>query len=513
MSGSTHDAHGNVIGFKRRSDKAARDFSEVRGRNVLNKLIDGHPEDEERLLRAHALLDDDPNYASAMHSAALALRTGKIRVFVSYRFDVDTELARVVADAFRELSAGKVEVTLAADFVRNISGQDYKEVIEREIGRAHWFVLLLSDPKRHSDWCMYETGMFRASMTSKRVNRLICIHHPDTGLPGPIEEFQAVPAVAGRVAAFLEGLFREEQPMPGWDALNRDVADTDLVEFAERVVGRIRGPSRPVNFNYSVVIEVERPSTIGQAEVLDVCRIDTDNKTADLFGKVEPPATWGELVANVRQGGRHDQWLVELLAVIRKACQKNTFRPISGTFESNHGGRIMRPVLESMEQVSGGDTYLVRLIFVEDLYSTPVQAVSAEVLAFLTALRVNSRLRWELIERFAQVQWNEDQTDACAQVLSRIEREGQSFSQWDLDALGANYAEPVRAEIRAIVNRWRELRRTGPSAAHTGPGELDLAFRAYDFAAVKSLLSECADLINRFLQLSYPVMEDLNQLD
>jgi hypothetical protein len=507
------DVQGNVIGFNRRSDKRRRDFSAIRGRDVLDKLLQSNPDDADALRLAHELLAEEANYASAMHMAASTLRAGQIRVFISYRLDSDTELARAVAAAFRELSGGRVAVTLAADFTRDISGRDYKEVIGKEITRAHWFVLLLSNLGQNNDWCMYETGMFRASMVSNRINRLICIHHPQTRLPGPIQEFQSVPAESDRLHAFFQGLFLTSHPIPGWSALNDQVSEESMRAHADRVVQLMRGPSRPVNFNYRVTLEVTRPADDHTAADLDSCSIDTDTRTADLFGKVDPPTTWGELIMNVRRGGRQDQWLTELHAVICKACSNNTFRPISGTFESSHGGRIMRPIVESMVHEDGSDHYCVRLIFVEDLYSASIPAVTPEVLAFLSALRTHSRLRWELIERFSDVNWDKDQADACAQVFSRIERAGQSFTQWDLNALCANYAEPVGERIRAIMTRWRELRRSGPAAAQLGPGILDLALRRCDGEAIKPLIEECAGLVNDFLRLSYPVMENINESD
>ena len=518
MNEATGALLGDEIEFRRRSDKRFRDLSEVRGRDVLGKLVKADPRNEAELREAHSCLTGDPNYASAMHMAASSLRLGKIRVFISYRLGVDADLARALAEAIRELSVGRVSVTLAADFTRDNSGQNYKEVIEKEIARAHWFVLLLPDSEDNSEWCMYETGMFRASMVSTRVNRLICIHHPKAELPAPIADFQSVASECNALIDLFTGLFHDPQQMPGWSAINARITRKMVLKHAEEIVRQMRGPSQPVSLHYSVEIEILRPSEITTAvpelaaELLAGYNVRTDTKTADLFGKVEPPATWGELIDNVRRGGRYDKWLIELVAVIQKICQNNTFRPISATFEASHGGRVMRPVLESMHYEAGGDRRRVRLIFLEDLYAAPVQEITPEVLAFLTALRTNSRLRWELIERFAGVNWGKDKekVDACAGIFSRIERIGQPFTQWDLEALCANYPEHDRDSIRNIVVRWRELRRPGDEARRAGPGELDLAFNNYRFAKIGPLIDECAKLVNDFMGLSFPVMEALN---
>ena len=96
------------------------------------------------------------------------------------------EAARTVAEVFRALSARQVEVTFADDFTARISGQDYKSEIEAATKASHWFVILLSDAKEPSGWCMYETGLFRASVTSRKLERLICLHHPNASLPATV---------------------------------------------------------------------------------------------------------------------------------------------------------------------------------------------------------------------------------------------------------------------------------------------------------------------------------------
>lgn len=235
----------------------------------------------------------------------------------------------------------------------------------------------------------------------------------------------------------------------------------------------------------------------------------TNTRTADLFGKMDPPSTWGALVEHTRRGGLHDQWLTELTAIIHKASRNNRFRPISGTFECPHSGRVMRPVLESIERdvVAGG--YRVRLLFVEDPYSTPLRVLPASTQAFLGAYRTNSRLRWELIERFDGIDWTTAQVEACGHVLSRIEREGGSFSQWDLDTLCQNYPPEVQLEIRRIVGRWRELRRTGCQTEAQRCGALDDALSRRDVDRLRPLIDECATLVDDFLRLSHPIMQQM----
>jgi len=204
---------------------------------------------------------------------------------------------------------------------------------------------------------MYETGMFRACMTSEKMNKLVCIHHESASLPHAIDEYQSVVASHTRLFDFLDGLFRNEDPLPGRDPLNPELSDKTLKSAADRIAAAFRPPIRPVPFNYHVALEVRELEKLVTWEGLRDCRIETDLRTADLFGKVEPPSTWGELISNIMCTNNTNKWLVELHAVLIKAGQRNMFRPISGTFECRHGGRVMRPVLHSMEHDGIGGDY------------------------------------------------------------------------------------------------------------------------------------------------------------
>ena len=113
-----------------------------------------------------------------------------IRVFLSYREARDEDAAEELKKALIELSAGRVDVTLMADFSH---GQNFKTEIWQAAPSAHWFILVLSDVDA-SEWCMFETGMFAGSMVSGKINRLVCNTPPQTAPPDPIQEFLAVSA-------------------------------------------------------------------------------------------------------------------------------------------------------------------------------------------------------------------------------------------------------------------------------------------------------------------------------
>lgn len=509
MTDELKSSRSNVIKFTRESDKLTDDFSDRRGEKILNKLVIQNPEFEPQLRRAHDLLNGDPNYASAMHKSALALTAGQINVFISYHVSADAAAAKELAKIFRELSADKVRVTFADEFTKKISGLNYKEQIEEAIKGTHWFIFLISDPKDPSGWCMFETGMFRASMTSKRMNRLLCIYHPEAKLPDPIVEYHAVKAEQDELKRLLDGLFRQQGPLPGWESLNPQISDEDMRAAADRIVKAFKAPKKPVELNHWVKLEVKEPQSLKGWEDLSKCTIETDNMTAKLFGKIEPPRTWGELIDNVVSTNNTAKWLEELCAGVSKTSRNDFFRPISGTFECCQGGIVMRPILHSMEHDGFSGEFHFHIYFVEEICSAPTHKIPTETLALLTAVRMNNRIRWEVLQRFSNVSWNDEEIDACARAFSRIEREVQSFGQWDVELLCSNYGGSAKEKIRQIVDRWCELRGGDPQSGHQEIGELDTALQERDVDRLRNLISECARLNSDFFKISLPVLENL----
>jgi hypothetical protein len=495
----------NVIDrvFTRANDPADSNFSRLRGQQIVDKLLRCYPDYAPNIKRAHDRLKNDPGYGRAMHRAAESLYEGRIHAFVSYRIGVDTEAARAVADVLRELSSQKVTVTLADEFTARISGQDFKSEIESSIQSAHWFIFLMSDAREVSEWCMYEMGMFRASATSKRMERLICIHHPTATPPKIIGELQAVPSTLKDLQRFLGGVLRNVDPLPGWNPLNPQLKDEQIEAAAERIERAFRPPRKPVSFNCRVILEINNPGRLRRWEELASCQIEADRLAADLFGKVQPPSTWGELVSNVLDRAGSQRWVEELYAVIKEAVRGNVFRPISSTFESGHGGRVVRPVLHAMEHDGVSDEYKFHLYFLDDISSPRVQDVPERTLALLTAVRMHNRVRWEVLHRFSDVEWTNSSIDACAKAFSRIEREVQMLGSSDVSELGENYGEDVRLELVALMERWHALR-------DPRKGELTLALNRRDVADIARYISECADLNRRFFGLTLPVLGEIN---
>jgi hypothetical protein len=487
----------NNIEFTRASDTPDAVFSHVRGGGVLDKLLRRYPADTDLLRRAHELLDQEPNYAPAMHRVANSLHEGLIRTFISYRAGLDVAAARAVAEVFRTLSAGKVAVTFADEFTNRISGQDYKSEIEAATKAAHWFVILVSDSRELSGWCMYETGLFRASTTSRRMERLICLRHPGATAPSAIDGYQAVTGDVVQLQRFLDGLFRQPNPLPGWDALNPSLDDATLELAATRIAQALRPPRRPVQFNPIVTLVVNHPTALVSPEQLYECVVETDRRTARLFGKEEPPTRWGALLGGLPGPG---QWQHELVAVLRKAAAGDIFRQLSGNFEIPQGGQVLRPVLQAMEHNGLGGEFRFQLCFLEEMGRSSYTGLAAGTQALLTAVRLHNRVRWEVVERFADAVWDSDDCASAAKTLSRIDREARGNGGADALMLRSHFRGAAASELDDLLEDWAEL-------CDPTHGRLLEALRRADAAAGRVAMARCRELNRRILQRLLPVLE------
>jgi hypothetical protein len=286
--------------------------------------------------------------------------------------------------------------------------------------------------------------------------------------------------------------------------LRPDLEDAAITEAATRIAHALRPPRKPIAFNYGLTLEVRDPGRLAAANDLDACAVITDSRTADLFGKVEPPGHWGPLVANVRSADSVDPWLEELVVVLRKASAGNVFRPLTSSFESAQAGRMMRPVLHSMEHDGIGDEFRFQLFFLEEFSVAPTSGIAPRIRALLGAVRMHNRIRWEVLERFANSAWSSEDLESCAKAFSRIERETRAQGPIDLAALSSHYAKDDAAEISSIMINWHALR-------DGATGELTTALRRFDVEGVRSGMAQCRDLNQRFLELTFPVLEEVTR--
>jgi hypothetical protein len=244
---------------------------------------------------------------------------------------------------------------------------------------------------------------------------------------------------------------------------------------------------------------VKAPEQLASPVDLESCAIETERATANLFGKVEAPLTWGALVSNLASMAGAVAWLDELVVVLRKAGAGDVFRPIAGSFECMQGGRVLRPVLHAMEHDGTGSEFRFHLYFLDELSSAPRLHVAPATRVLLRTVRLHNRVRWEVLERFAGVAWTPSAMASLAKVFSRIEREAMAQDLDDDALLCSNYDDDAQDDIAELLQGWRALR-------DPAQGTLVAALRQADGVAVTHGMTECRELNRRFFELSFPVL-------
>jgi hypothetical protein len=169
----------------------------------------------------------------------------------------------------------------------------------------------------------------------------------------------------------------------------------------------------------------------------------------------------------------------------------------------------VRPILHSMETDGGGEVFKFNVFFLDEISTAPARKLPTSLQTLLTTLRMAARIRWEVLERFKNIEWNQNNVNDCEMAFSRIEREGQLFGDWDVKELCKNYAESEREDVFFLVNRLRALKGHRTSGPDNDDGELDKAFRDFDVYRIEPLMTEYWELINNFLSITLPVLGEI----
>ena len=484
-----------------------RTVNEILNDPKIKEIVDRNPQIEKNVERAAEILIEEPHPFAATRESICGIINNKIDVFFSYK-SKDEKTARKVVEQLRVFAGDKLRITYAADFPRD-AGTNWSKKIRESIKKAQWFILLLPDPSADWDWCLFETGMFRGKMVSDKVNRLFCLHHPDVQPPPQIKEFQAIKAEVDNVQSFLKMVYLDKDPIPGMDPINPYIT-TDLLEGIAETIANAISPPMPLlkrsHFERYVMLKIENPDQLQCPDALNSATIlETDDLTLNLFGKRRVPETWGKLVENVVDSECENRWLIELCESIKKAANNTLFKPIQATFENYGRGKNYLPILTAMDERTDGSIEDFKILFVEEVSARIYNKhIPKSIQALMTSLRLAYRLRWELIERFNNIEITKEHIQQFKDILELIENEGRSRGLVDPSKLCANFNQEESNEIVDMYKKWWELRND------RNDGELDNAIENEDGEKIQQLLPIMAGINHRFLNLAAIRLQELS---
>lgn len=145
----------------------------------------------------------------------------------------------------------------------------------------------------------------------------------------------------------------------------------------------------------------------------------------------------------------------------------------------------------------------LQLCFLEDLGRASDAGLAVATQALLTAVRLHNRVRWEVVERFADAAWDGDNCAAAAKAMSRIDREARGNGGIDAQALRGHFSSAAASEMEDLLEDWAEL-------CEPNQGRLPTALRAADAAAVRAAMVRCRELNRQVLQHLLPALESLS---
>ena len=459
---------------------------------LINEFIGRKEECAKKIINSIKAIKNEEqlDLIPAVKKLSRALYNNKIKIFFSYKLK-DEPAATAVVEAMRSAS-DRLDITYAKDFK---TGKDYREKIIRATRNAHWFILLLPDPDEDWDWCLYESGLFRANTFPG--DRLVCIHHKDSKIPDQISNFNAVAATKEKLTSFLNELFCKDNPIPGMDRINENAMTASIAEIIAREVSP---PStlKTIPFHDFVSVKVSDDNPLESNEDLNKMRIIdcTQGKIAS-FGKSEPPNTWEELISNVVTPD-NDQWRSELRMAIKAARKKNIPNEINSTF-AGCNNKHYRPILHAKTQsVSTGQIRSFSIDFVEDISVVDQESIPQSVSILAAALKLALRFRWEILEnkRYHDHVMCEEEADELRMSIDRILIEGISAGLMDKELLKSQFEkEEDKSRIDEMFEQWFKV------FNNEGTGILDDALREKNALAASKILKELAPLNKEFLKM------------
>jgi hypothetical protein len=463
----------------------------------ISDYISSHQGAAESIRRAADQLANETDGLKPLRKLLPALTKKTINVFFSYK-SKDEKTAKAVVEVLRKNSAGKLSITYQADFTENIAGKQWRDMITKEICNANWFILLLPDPGDDWDWCLFETGIFEGQQTT--ADRLICLHHPDISVPDPIEGYHAVAAIPSELEKFLRMVFVNDNPIYGLDPVNPALSDY-LGNIADEIADAISPPRKNL-FKQPLMpwveICVDNPQHMTQVEDLNRAVIRYANKDAlDLFDFLDQPDTWGNLVKEIEKFSNDDRWQHELFDVVRKVGSGRRFEQIQAVFNTG-ADKIYKPVVFAIDRLGRKGTIdSFQIGFIEEVGAINTAAIPTGISTLATTLRYAFRFRWEILEKFATIDLNDEDIVALDNALLRIEHDAESRGVSDETTLKALFPSQSDSDaISQMYTDWYRLRNP------EGTGDLDIAIQQRDALRIKGILNDLIPMNRQFLNLA-----------
>jgi hypothetical protein len=250
-----------------------------------------------------------------------------LNIFLSHKLGHFEQNARRVAGALALFGGQNVRITYSANFER---GEEWEPKIREGLAKANWLILLYTGPNVEWDWCLYETGFFRALMedgkSGKSERRLICLHDPRHPVPAPLRGLVSVPATEDKVLGLFEDIYRNEP----WK-LNPNIFtenDQAVTDAVHRVCeASLFGAAPKSNLQIAPLINIRvKKSDLARLEegaIPPSNPVTGEGIWEAVFGKPEGTAGW--IWCELTEGVKHiSAWEYQLATMMAEAIERRS---------------------------------------------------------------------------------------------------------------------------------------------------------------------------------------------
>jgi len=316
-------------------------------------------------------------------------------IFISHRSEY-AELVKALKAVIQETAQGQLNVFISEDIPK---ADDWRDELEKNLREAENLFLIYGAPYEDWSWCFYETGYFAAQPACEgRERRIFCVKRKEIAVPSPLNHLQAV-ADEKELIKVLIDIYRQNKI---------DFDANDLLERVKNIGRKLFGKIAELRGYSRVVVSINNEEFDASPGVPADATIESDTTTiTQLFGLATPKVQWGEITRNAATltGNEKiffEKWLAETAKVIRAGRENSVVAPQT-VLIARRGGKRYRLLLYHMRRQCN-DVSVFEFLAVDEVGGPSVRLPSP-LLSLLTGIRMGFRFRYELIDEFADLDW------------------------------------------------------------------------------------------------------------
>jgi hypothetical protein len=212
-------------------------------------------------------------------------------IFISHKLQ-SRDRATEIAGALSAFGGSRIRVYYSG---RYTAGIDWREKIQNDLTEASWLILLYEGPHVAWDWCLFETGFFSAKMKDSKTDpRLICLHNPEYNVPGPMDNFNSLPASEARLTEFFRQIYVDEpwKISPNLFQENGKLVISTVGRIVSAVVGTPRSRLYFAAPSFAIHVKVDQIEILKDGQIPPEAYLSGDGGWETMFGKPAHTVSW-----------------------------------------------------------------------------------------------------------------------------------------------------------------------------------------------------------------------------